>query len=434
MIKFSKKTKTLFLISFLIFFILGIFGFIKFYPWFHQEWNEHYPFHRIRNVPQDNGIPRLMLYTDSGKDKILKDKYSDGSFKLFDKNEKIASGKIKIKGRGNTTWRMPKKPYALKLDKKQSLLNMPKDSRYNLLNSFSDKSLVRTTFALHLGSIYDNLGYTPQTKDVEVFFNNKYYGYYNLTEKIKIAKDKINIPDISKVENLNDGGYFLEIGRLRNDFYFATNKGVNFALEDPEVVSEEAKVHIQNQIQTLEDSIFADNFADKSHGYRKYLDINSFIDWYIINEFTKNHDAKFIGSVNLYYNPYTQKVHFGPIWDFDISCGNCDYNNMSDYKGFWVKDAVWINRIFEDPEFVKQLKVRWNEKKNELHNAINSFIPERVSLLDEVQKYNFKAWTILGIDVWPNAYIGKTYDDEVNYLLTWLNNRYLWFDNEINSL
>ena len=107
---------------------------------------------------------------------------------------------------------------------------------------------------------------------------------------------------------------------------------------------------------------------------------------------------------------------------------------MSDYKGFWVKDAVWINRIFEDPEFVKQLKVRWNEKKNELHNAINSFIPERVSLLDEVQKYNFKAWTILGIDVWPNAYIGKTYDDEVNYLLTWLNNRYLWFDNEINSL
>ena len=75
MIKFSKKNKKLFLLSFLIFFILGIFGFVKFYPWFHQEWNEHYPFHRIRNVPQDNGIPRLMLYTDSGKDKILKDKY-----------------------------------------------------------------------------------------------------------------------------------------------------------------------------------------------------------------------------------------------------------------------------------------------------------------------------------------------------------------------
>lgn len=192
-----------------------------------------------------------------------------------------------------------------------------------------------------------------------------------------------------------------------------------------------------NIIQTAEDVLYSEEWLDEENGYKKYIDTDSFIDWYFVNEITKNNDACWFSSVYFYYDPKNCKLYMGPDWDFDISCGNIDYNGCDNYEGFWIKNSGWHKRLFEDPEFTEKVKNRWNETKTSLNDAINTTIKEKSDYLDKSANLNFKRWNILGTYVWPNptGYDTRTtYESEVEYLITWLNNRFLWLDAEINKL
>ncbi|MDR0720871.1 MAG: CotH kinase family protein, partial [Treponema sp.] len=167
-------------------------------------------------------------------------------------------------------------------------------------------------------------------------------------------------------------------------------------------------------------------------GYRNYIDIDSVIDWYLVNEIGKNNDADFHSSVYLCFDPVMHKFRMGPVWDFDIAFGNIDYTECQYPSGLWVNKSLWFSRFFEDALFKKQLKERWNEKKPELE-TIFYFIDKRASYLDTPQKYNFKKWKIMNKKVWPNPQSAGNYRGEVDYLKTWLRERIDWLDAEFNS-
>ncbi|WP_022932484.1 CotH kinase family protein [Treponema bryantii] len=419
------------------------------------------------------GLPVLYISTgDVATSSITKDSYCTGNFRLVTEDygiteyrfKKIKNGVVKegIKGRGNSSWGMPKKGYNIKFDKKQSIFGLPESKKWCIIANYSDKTLLRNKFASVLGTEIFNEEWNPTYVSVEVVLNGEYIGNYTLSEKNSIGSGRIDIQDISDVEeklaankagkvvdsnndgvkDLSDGGFVLEIdpaGRITaEDIYVEGSiSGKNFVLKDPDEVSQEIKNHVDNIIQTTENALYGDGFTDVDNGWREYIDESSVIDWYIINEFTKNNDAIFFSSVYLYYNPETSKLHMGPNWDFDISCGNIDYNNCDKTEGFWIKNAAWISRMFQDPLFVTNLKARWNEKKSDLYTTVNT----KIQLLADENKasadYNFKKWQILGIYVWPNAagYENRTtYQSEVQYLIDWCNERFSWLDSAINAL
>jgi hypothetical protein len=404
----------------------------------------------VLESPQLTGLPVMKIDTQgreiTSTDVWFKKLNGDvvPSYTIYKANGEKAqeAASMDIKGRGNSTWGMPKKPYSLKLDSGASLLDMPAHKRWNLLANYSDKTLLRTETAFKIGEILeDGLGWTPRSRHIQLFLNNAYQGVYQLAEAIKIDENRVDIKEITKKKN-PQGGYILEIDvRGGEDFNFTTTRGIVFNCSDPdedldEEINGDTKTlfeKIKEDVQHAEDVLYSEGFADPDEGYRKYLDVDSFVDWYLVNELTKNNDAVFFTSVYMYYDQEKERYCMGPVWDFDISLGNIDYNDNDNPEGFWIKGSSWISRLFEDPEFVSSVKDRWNEKQNEF-NDLPQYIDGRAAYLQDAQAQNFKLWDILGVYVWPNAVVAGSYQGETGYLKSWLAARLAWFDTAINQL
>ena len=268
----------------------------------------------------------------------------------------------------------------------------------------------------------------------------------DVEEKLAAGKEKkVTDANGDGVKDLRDGGFILEVDTdariTASDIYVKGNKtNKSFVLKDPDEVSDDIKNHVAAIIQNAETILYGTDFMDLENGWRKYIDEDSVIDWYLANEFAKNNDAIFFSSVYLYYAPTDEKLHLGPNWDFDIGFGNINYNDCDKTSGFWIKGAAWISRMFQDSEFVENLKFRWNEKKIDLQNAIIPSTGTIQKLANQIAisaDYNFKQWEILGTYVWPNddGYDERTtYQSEVDYMINWCNERFSWLDTGINEL
>ena len=415
------------------------------------------------------GLPVVYVETgDTATGDITKEAYVLGSFKLISETygtteytfSKVKNGVAKegIKGRGNSTWGMPKKGYNLKFDIKQSFFGLPLAKKWCIIANYSDKTLLRNKFASVLGTEVFDSEWNPSYISVELVLNGEYMGNYTLAEKISLTDGRIAVQDISDVEekiaagntskltdangdgvlDLQDGGFILEVdARLDADFSFTTTNGVPFTLKDPDEVSSDIQDRVKEVVQTAEKVLYADDFADSDAGWRAYIDEDSVIDWFLVNEFCKNNDAIFFSSVYMYFNPADGKLHLGPNWDFDISCGNIDYNGCDDPTGWWIKNARWISRLFEDPAFVSALQARWTETQSAVYACVNERIASLGSENADSADFNFKKWPILGTYVWPNAagYESRTtYQSELSYMIDWCNSRYTWLTSAISAL
>lgn len=193
-----------------------------------------------------------------------------------------------------------------RLHSKAKILGMKEDKHWVLIGNMSDKTLLRNYYTSYLGNEIYNSVWNPSFRSVHLIINGTYRGVYLLGEKITIAENRVDIGDISK-KGSGNGGFILEVNhRLDELFNFTTNQGVPISLKDPDEVSLSTQKEITSIVQSAEDALFSDNFSSQQDGWRKYLDENSIIDWFIVNEFTKNNDAVFHTSVFLYYNPATQ--------------------------------------------------------------------------------------------------------------------------------
>lgn len=358
---------------------------------------------------------------------------------------------VKIKCRGNSSFTDPgKKSYTIKLDSKQKVLGLAKNKNWVFIANHFDKSLLRNYFTTQIGNnIYNKLGWTPSFKSVHLVINNIYRGVYLFGESIKINDKRVNVQDISDFGtskfidtngdgniDLYDGGFIVEINkRLDENFNFISKQGICFSLKEPDEVPSYVEQHIQKIIQTAEDSIYSHNYKDPESGYAKYFDVDSMIDWYLINEFAKNTDSAFFSSVFMYYNPVDSKIHFGPIWDFDLGYGN-DYEcpdglEINDPNGFYIGlTASWVNRLLTDETFVYKLKNRWLETKDSLLSYINN-LDTLGNDLSDAAVCNYIEWFYSNSD---SSTIKVKYLDQVDELKNWMLARYTFMDNILSSL
>lgn len=379
-------------------------------------------------VTNFTGLPVLFIYTDNKEPIASKDNYVNGTI-FFDGAGEFENltAPMRIKGRGNSTWSMPKKPYRIKFDEKQSMAGFPANKDWVLLANYADKTSLRTEVAFNI-SRNTSLEYTPRTQHVEVFINDVYNGTYVLTEQLKIGKDRINV---------TDDGYLLEVDQLsrldEGDVYFTTDR-ILLNIKDPDVeLNSERYNWIRDFVIAAENALYGVNFKDPQNGYAKYIDVGSFVDWYLVNEITKNNDAKFFSSCYMNITP-GGKLKMGPVWDYDLALGNVNYNNNYDPTGFWIKNSKWISRLFEDPAFVELVKERYNNLRGIILNNIIAELNQDASYLSWSMIENNNKWGTLYTYTWPNDAIWGSYNNEIQYLKTWLSQRISWLDKAINDL
>lgn len=377
------------------------------------------------------GLPILNLTTAGPVDS--KDNYVTGSLNvntngLFEQETNNIA--LQIKGRGNSTWSMPKKPYRLKFDAKAKLLGLASAKNWVLLANYSDKTLMRNYIADGLGQSL-NADFTPHGIFVEIVLNGAYQGTYMLTEQVELNANRVNITEM-KAGDITDpaitGGYLLELDqRLDETYWFRTNANIPFTIKEPGDINTQQLNYIKTYIQQTEDAIFAANFADPANGYAKYINTDSFINWFLVNELFKNQDAAAFSSI-YYYKDRNGKLGMGPIWDFDIGAGNVDYSDATKPEGWWVHDSGWFKRLFQDPAFAAKVKARWAFLKAGSIPAMYKNIDQSEAYLTLAAKQNFTKWDILNQYVWPNSVVLGTYPAEVAQFKKWLTQRVAWLD------
>jgi spore coat protein CotH len=375
------------------------------------------------------GLPIIYLTTSGNAYIDSKEDYVDGTVTIKGGRdfENAPSAIMEIRGRGNSTWFLhPKKPFQMKLDDKSTFLDMPSKKKWLFLAEYSDKTMLRNTISFEMGYL-SNLDWTPKSTFAEVYINDEYNGTYNITEKVEEGSNRVDI---------GDDGFLLEIDQLDrqdpDDVYFYTGEFL-VAIKEPSLDwDDEQYNYIKAHINEFEATLFASNFADPITGYPKYIDVDSFVDWYLISEITKNVDSRFYSSIYFHLVP-GEKIKMGPLWDFDLSFGNVDYADSRYSEGFWVKDNPWIARLFTDSVFVDKVKTRFTYFKNN-QNVIMDKIDAYADKLNLAQQENDAKWETLGKYVWPNPLVFDTYSEEVTHLKTWYSQRMAWLDDALNHL
>jgi hypothetical protein len=376
------------------------------------------------------GLPIFSITTSGPVES--KDVYVTGSLDINTNGQfeqTVTTIGLNIKGRGNSSWGMPKKPYRLKFNSKQALLGLQAAKNWVLLANYSDKTLLRNTVAFDVGNQL-MADFTPHYRFVELVMNGVYMGSYLLTEQVEVNPGRVAIREMSaddESESQITGGYLLEIDqRLDADKYFFTGNGIPFCIKSPEEITDKQLAYIHDYIQKTEDVIFSDNFSDPNEGYAKYINVDSFIKWFLVNELVKNNDAAGFSSI-FYYKDINGKLGMGPVWDFDLAAGNYE-NSLANYPTGWmIRNTGWFERLFQDPAFNARVRVVWENLKPTLPNALAN-IDDHVAYLNLSQQRNFATWNILNTAVWPNSQVAGSYQGEVNYLKEWLQIRVNWMD------
>lgn len=377
-------------------------------------------------------LPIMFINTEDNKLIQDKENWIAGDFSIMDENGEyvLEKNELEIRGRGNTTWQNPKKPYALKLGEKTELFGMPKHKRWVLLAAYNDKSFIRTDLAFYLAQNYSNLRWKQGGQLIELVLNGKYLGNYYLCEHIKI--DENRVPD----------GYVIEVDyRAKTEngdiFFKSENSKLNFVIKDPDVEQNgEEFSYVESYINNLEKELKVGNIAN----YGKYLHLESMVDWYLNSELTKNPDSGFFLSVYMNLSD-DGNLYMGPLWDYDLAFGNQVYDDGdgsdNGYTGFAIRDRdrskIWLSAMFENPAFVELLKKKMEViASNEAE--IMAFIDARHKLLKTSALYNDKLWHLMTPFGATDEEILKSYDEQIKYLKDWLHGRIQWLNTNIQNL
>jgi len=414
------------------------------------------------------GPPLPLMKIQTGNQNIVDEPKIPGSLQIFQDELVIEEHLIGIEIRGSSSQMFDKKSYGFETwdemgeDLNASLGGFPEEEDWILYGPYSDKSLVRNVLIYELSN---NLGqYASKTKFYELEINEVFQGTYVLMEKIKRDKNRVDISK-NKIEDIS-GGYIIKIDKPTGDgdWYneniafssqynttgvLVDTGNVNFLYEYPKAddISEEQKKYIQDYIHLFETALISEGFKSIENGYRQFIDLDSFIDFFILNEFSKNPDG-FRLSTYL-HKEKGGKLKMGPIWDFNLAFGNVNYCDGDSPYGWahrfndicsgdnW-QVPFWWNRFLDDPEYVGLLKERWAILRSEILSS--DTVSSRLRELQENLKgssaidKNFGKWLILGKYIWPNKFIGDSYDSEINYLEEWISERFNWLDQNINEL
>jgi hypothetical protein len=285
--------------------------------------------------------------------------------------------------------------------------------------------------------------------------NGEYMGVYVFMERIKQNPGRVNVDELLPTDTLNNelsGGYILKVDKTTAGGVIAwdspypaqtpSNATIGIQMHDPELIELHPSQlnYIQTYFTDWEDALVSSNFADPIQGYRSYIDVPSFIDFFLVNEISKNVDGYRISSF-FYKERFSEgnKLVAGPLWDFNIAWGNSDYCEGGETYGWEINfntvcgggnNPSWWNRLLEDSLYANEVNCRWNELRATLLDTtyLYNYIDSLALILETPATRHYQRWPILGNYVWPNNFIGNTFQEEIDYLKLWIEDRIAWMD------
>lgn len=361
----------------------------------------------------------------------------------------LTDNNCQMKGRGNGSWEMEKKPFQIRFDKKQKILPnaRSKAKKWTLINNHGDKTLMRNRVAFDISEVI-GMPYTPYCQFVDVVYNGEYEGCYQLCDQVEVCEGRVEItemtPDDISGEALT-GGYFLEIDAYANQekSWFTANYGIPVTIKSPDEdeIEPRQREYIESYFNRMISALFSYNFDDELVGYRAWLDLDSFLKYFLHGELTGNTDT--FWSTYITKERGAERFVVGPVWDQDLAFDNDNrtypindkpdfiYNYGSRASGMdWFVDRI----IVDDTKARYRLSEIWSTlRKLENFNAeyFNARIDEYAAQLDASQQLNFMRWPILMSYIHQNPILRGTYSSEVKALKDYITRRFTKLDQMI---
>ena len=393
---------------------------------------------------QPTNLPLVVINTKGAQDIVSKEVEIPSTVYIVSEGGKqlLTTEETGVRGRGNASWAFPKKPYRLKFAKKQRLLDAPaKAKKWTLINNYGDKTLMRNMIAFEI-SRRIGMAYTPYCTPVDVVLNGEYRGCYQLCDQIEVNEDRVNITEMEPADvslPALSGGYLVEIDAYATSeaSYFYSRRGTPVTIKSPdddEIVAVQ-KSYITSYFNKLEAAVFASDFDDPETGYRRYLDLDSFLQHFIVGELSGNTDTYW--SVYMSKERNGDRFQTGPVWDFDLAFDNDNrtypVDHLSDYiyatNGSVASEAVrsMVSAIVKKDAAARlRLQELWQKARTEqgiTEASLLQYVDETAKLLDASQTLNFKRWDILKQWVHQNPQVSGSYAGEVKVVKDYLSKR-----------
>lgn len=378
------------------------------------------------------GLPMVWLTTNNREDISVSDLVYEAKLKIVENARTRGAGDVieanaRLKAIGPLSWvsskldgssQMGKNNYRFTINAAYSVLDDPMNTTWELLSNAKDATMLHTQTGFHLGKI-SNLHFTPHFHFADLMLNERYFGTYLLGESIDYTNNRTGV---------ESNGFIVKIDASNGRTYFKTdNLEQPVTIVSPTVFSgDEDYQFISNYVRSAESALFGSNFTDATEGWQRYLDMDSFVDWYLINEIAKNLDGDF--GAECYMNMKRDgKLRMGPLWKMERSFGYGD----SSTSDFVIKNVKWYNRLFQDPAFVAKVKERFTYFYNHKNDILKE-IDADVSYLRNAIPENNNKWEVFSGSSADD--VRKKYQKEVASMKSWIEKRMDWLNDEISKL
>ena len=383
---------------------------------------------------QFSNLPSLFISTYDGGPITSKTTYKYAKMWRVDGDSVAVYDSLKIRGRGNSTWSLAKKPYRIKFEKKQRFLGKgyAKAKNWTLMANHVDKTLLRNALASFIAKRFGQT-FVPAAVHVDVALNGEYLGNYQISDHMDVHKGRVDIYEQKDVvtddETDISGGYFLQLdGTAGSDpVHFWTNltsSAISIKSPDEDVINSRQKSYIQNYVDAFERTLLGDNYKDPELGYRPLIDSLSLASYFLTVEYCANADGYY--SIYFYKDMEDPKLYWGPCWDYDIAFNNC--HRLGEFTNKMMINSAygdnqgrrWFNRFYSDPWF-KNLSGRiWHQAIADglMYDAL-AFVDSVAQRIDESQQLNFQRWDITQ-RTWDELMLFSTYQEGVDYLKQFL--------------
>lgn len=377
-------------------------------------------------------LPTLYIYTFNGKQITSKTEYVYASLVYVDEEDNVLEwDSIQIRGRGNSTWNMNKKPYRIKFLNKFRLLGKDRANAksWTLLANAADKTLIRNAVTSAMGE-FTALPFNPAYKFVDLVMNGSYLGNYQISDQIDIRRKRVDIveQDVPLPDDADiSGGYLLEVDGFKDGNCFTTSiysVPIRIHSPDEDEIVQKQNLYIRDYISMFERKLADDKFADKQDGYRSMIDSTTLIDWYICTEVSANIDGFY--STYFYKDQNDPLLYWGPLWDYDIAYDNDSrkpgtVNQLMVNYGFGATKN-WINRMWQDEWFQKKVYHRYKELLDRgLVEHMMATIDSLTTLMEQSRTLNYQKWGI-NTKVYNENVLYSTYDEYVRDLKNFITN------------
>ncbi len=386
---------------------------------------------------QLTNLPTVSIHTLNGEIPYDKEHQIVSQLTIIsDDGTKLLSEPGTTRERGNASRGFPKKPYRIKFDKKQHVLDAPsKAKKWTLINNYGDKTLMRNLLAFELSRKL-GMPYTPYGTSVDVLLNGEYKGCYQLCDQVQVHKNRVAITEMSSSDNSGTaltGGYFIEVDAYANQevSWFNSNKGNPVTIKSPE----------EDSITSQQKDYIKSYFNKMENQWTMYLDKNTFLRHFLVGELSGNTDTYW--SVYMYKDRDNDQMYTGPVWDFDLAfdndnrtypvCGKSDYIYRSGGSCAGKMKTFVDNIVVKNAEARAQMLNIWDEARQAglTEDNLVAFVDSLELQLEHSQRLNFLRWNIMNSRVHQNPKTWGSYTAEVQNVRRFVTERLAWMDKKL---